>query len=97
MAAKIVTPSRPSVTHSQTDRRDVLGLARHKLLTESQVAEILRQKPDTLRKQRKTGRGPKFIRLGRDIRYSVPDLEEFLNARVEGPDASSQADEKVSA
>ena len=56
---------------------------RSKLLTPTQVSEILGKTESTLYHWRKIGwsdgkMGPRFLRLGREIRYSVPDLEEFL-------------------
>jgi predicted DNA-binding transcriptional regulator AlpA len=38
----------------------------------------------TLEKRRVSGGGPKFIRLGRSIRYRVEDLEAFLAEHVFG-------------
>lgn len=41
-----------------------------------------------LRRARREGRGPAFIRIGRSIRYRVADLEKFLSAhRVETHDS----------
>lgn len=44
-----------------------------------------REKPLTVRnleELRSTGRGPKFIRLGKcTVRYRVSDLDEFINQR----------------
>ncbi|MBB4858284.1 putative DNA-binding transcriptional regulator AlpA [Novosphingobium chloroacetimidivorans] len=35
----------------------------------------------TLRKLRLTGAGPRFLKLGRAVRYREADLEEWLSAR----------------
>ena len=35
-----------------------------------------------LQKCRVTGGGPKFIKIGRAVRYSLADLDAFANARV---------------
>lgn len=35
----------------------------------------------TLRKLRLTGEGPRFLKLGRAVRYRDTDLEAWLNAR----------------
>jgi hypothetical protein len=54
--------------------------ARHKLLSPEQVAEILGKNPDTLRRWRKRGIGPRYFVLdGHTVRYSVKDLEEYLS------------------
>lgn len=36
----------------------------------------------TLRKLRLTGKGPRYIKLGRAVRYRVSDLEAWLSART---------------
>jgi len=36
----------------------------------------------TLRKWRITGRGPRFVRVGRAVRYSGADLDAFLSGRA---------------
>lgn len=36
----------------------------------------------TLEKLRVTGNGPKYVKLGRSVRYRVADLEDYLAARV---------------
>ncbi len=57
------------------------------ILTETEVAEILRCTKAALRRWRREGRGPRFIRVGRLIRYRLSDVEEFLekNASTQGP------------
>ncbi len=61
------------------------------LLTESETARRLGISVSGLRKWRRGGQGPRFIRLGRLIRYSVPDLEEWLVANRQEPDSSLQS------
>jgi Helix-turn-helix domain len=48
------------------------------LLSEEQVAERWMVSVKTLQGWRVRGGGPKFIKLGRVVRYSELDLEEFL-------------------
>lgn len=55
------------------------------LLTESQAAEVLTIKPDTLRVWRCRGRGPRLVRIGRSCRYRLADLLDFINANVDDP------------
>lgn len=38
--------------------------------------------PVTLRKMRLNGTGPRFLKLGRAVRYRETDIEAWLNARV---------------
>jgi hypothetical protein len=40
-----------------------------------------------LEKCRVTGVGPKFIKIGRAVRYALADLDAFANARVHGSTA----------
>ena len=56
-----------------------------RLLTESEMAHRLGVSISGLRKWRERHVGPKFIRLGRLIRYSVVDLEEWLASNKEEP------------
>jgi excisionase family DNA binding protein len=48
------------------------------LLTEQQAAQVLTVKVKTLQAWRVRGGGPKFIKLGRCVRYSRDSLLEFL-------------------
>jgi len=38
----------------------------------------------TLERFRVSGAGPKFVRLGRSIRYRLTDIEAFIAARIVG-------------
>ena len=51
------------------------------LLTTEQVAQRLGLKPNTLEKWRITGEGIPHIRVGRSIRYSSEDVDEWLASR----------------
>ncbi len=48
------------------------------LLTEGEVAEVLKCTKSALRRWRREGRGPRYVRVGRLIRYRQPDLELFI-------------------
>ncbi len=48
------------------------------LLTQKQVEQYLQLKASTLEQWRLAGKGPKFIRLGRSIRYRIEDIEDFV-------------------
>ena len=48
------------------------------LLTEQQAAQLLTVKVKTLQKWRVCGGGPKFIKLGRVVRYDSNALLEFV-------------------
>jgi hypothetical protein len=47
------------------------------LLTEAEAALYLARSISSLRRERKTGRGPAFVRLGRSVRY--PSLRQLMD------------------
>ena len=49
-------------------------------LTEREVAELLGLSVATLRAWRHRGKGPRFLRLGRSVRYLPSDLDDFVRA-----------------
>lgn len=52
------------------------------LLTESEAALRLRLKVKTLQNFRVTGAGPRFVKIGRSVRYRTCDLQTFIEAGV---------------
>lgn len=54
------------------------------LIDEAMLASRLGVSRATLQSWRYAGRGPRFIKLGRLIRYSVTDVDEFLRANTHG-------------
>lgn len=50
-----------------------------RLLTELEAAELLRIHSKTLQKARQSGQLP-FVRIGRCVRYMIPDLHAFIAA-----------------
>lgn len=48
------------------------------LMTEQQAADILVIGVKTLQKWRGHGDGPKYVKVGRCVRYAERDLEEFI-------------------
>lgn len=49
------------------------------LLTESQAGSVLKLSNRTLQAWRVRGCGPKFVKVGRSVRYRFSDLEKYLN------------------
>jgi excisionase family DNA binding protein len=49
-------------------------------LTETQAAEHLGLSIATLRAWRHRGKGPRFVRFGRAVRYLRADLDDFIRA-----------------
>ncbi len=58
------------------------------LLTVSEAARWAKVSESFLNKARLTGTGPRFIRLGRAIRYQPSDLEAWAQASAAGSAAS---------
>jgi hypothetical protein len=54
------------------------------LLTESELADILRISVAALRKWRVIGRGPQFIKIGPLVRYRAGDVQVWLESRPGG-------------
>ncbi len=61
-------------------------------LTETEAAEYLDAKPQTLRVWRHRGRGPAFLKPVGKIKYRLDDLDKFLaESRVVPGEAKRQA------
>ena len=54
------------------------------LLSARQAAALLHLSERTLERFRVSGTGPKFVRLGRSIRYRLIDIEAFIASRIVG-------------
>jgi predicted DNA-binding transcriptional regulator AlpA len=54
------------------------------LLSQREAATLLHLSERTLERFRVSGTGPKFVRLGRSIRYRLTDIEAFIAARIVG-------------
>jgi DNA-binding transcriptional MerR regulator len=55
-----------------------------KLFTTKQVAEIFALSPVTLESWRTQDTGPKFIKVGRYVRYREQDIENYLRRQTRG-------------
>jgi hypothetical protein len=53
---------------------------RSPLLTERQAARYLTRSVSSLRRDRKHGTGPGFLRIGRSVRYLKPELDRYILA-----------------
>lgn len=53
-----------------------------KLLTNTETAELLGLKPNSLEIWRLQGKGPKYRKIGRLVRYVESDVLEWLNAQT---------------
>lgn len=54
------------------------------LVGEQEAARILSTPARTLAQWRFRRQGPRFLKLGRTVRYSVDDLNGYLESRVRG-------------
>jgi predicted DNA-binding transcriptional regulator AlpA len=52
------------------------------LLDEVAYCDMTNTKQSTARKQRVTGSGPKFLKLGRSVRYRKGDVQDWLESRT---------------
>jgi excisionase family DNA binding protein len=67
-----------------TDQLDYKPSDQDRLLTITEVAEILRVPVGTLRYWRHLGTGPESFKLGRGIRYLRSEVQQWLNERRHG-------------
>jgi len=51
-------------------------------MNESEVAQLASVSIALLRKWRRQGTGPRFLKLGRLVRYLVKDVDAWLNSQV---------------
>ncbi|MBZ5609130.1 MAG: helix-turn-helix domain-containing protein [Acidobacteriia bacterium] len=59
-------------------------------MQDTEAASILGLKPNTLRKWRVLGRGPRYRKLGRAVRYSKADLDAWLSTCPGGGEPSGE-------
>jgi predicted DNA-binding transcriptional regulator AlpA len=59
------------------------------LLRPADVAKLLRLSNSWLAKSRLTGTGPRFVKVGRAVRYAESAVREFIKAR--GRSSTSEA------
>jgi hypothetical protein len=61
------------------------------LLDQNGAAEFLTMKPKTMGAWRVRGCGPRFLRIGRAIRYSLAQLKRYKAARDFGSTGEAEA------
>lgn len=74
----------------KSESLDQLQSQREELLTEREAAQFLRMSIKTLQARRLRCKPPRYIKLGRAIRYRVGDLEEWINESSVSPAPSSK-------
>jgi predicted DNA-binding transcriptional regulator AlpA len=65
-------------------------------LTEREVSDLLGLSVATLRAWRHRRQGPRFLRLGRAVRYLPADLEDFVRASTVDASAEPSSDRPTS-
>jgi excisionase family DNA binding protein len=60
-------------------------------LTTPEAARYLNFEVSTLEQWRWNGRGPRFVKIGRYVRYRLSDLDAFLEERVFASTTEAQA------
>jgi predicted DNA-binding transcriptional regulator AlpA len=53
-------------------------------LTEAEVSCLFKCTKAALKRMRREGRGPRFVHIGRLVRYLHSDVEEFLRKNASG-------------
>jgi excisionase family DNA binding protein len=61
------------------------------ILRTAEAAAFLNVQPSTLEQWRWNGKGPRFVKIGRSVRYRQSDLDDFLEARVFSSTTEAQA------
>jgi predicted DNA-binding transcriptional regulator AlpA len=79
----------PRATRTERDRAPDSARA----LTEREVAELLGLSVATLRAWRHRAKGPRFLRLGRSVRYLPTDVADFVRASVVDTQSDSSSDD----
>lgn len=64
-------------------------------LTEREVSDLLGLSVATLRAWRHRGQGPRFLRLGRAVRYLPADLEDFVSASAVNATVEPSHDRRI--
>lgn len=67
--------------------------ARRPLATIYEVADYLKVTDKTLRRWIRIGYGPRSFRVGNEIRYRWDQVEEWLEAQLQTPDAAAEDEE----
>lgn len=72
-----------------TEHTDPRSLGPGALLTQAEIALICRVRPQTVKKWRTQGKGPRWVPVGRSALYPAGDFVAWLERlAVEGPEQS---------
>lgn len=91
-----MVPSSGAARRRKDDGDDMRDPDPDTLLTSREAADILRLSERTMERHRTVGSGPRFVRLGRTVRYRRRDLIDHLDRHAHRstsePGATSAAD-----
>lgn len=76
-STKMTTPIQPSPSTQPTRPT---GVSQPEIMNEMQVAEYLNMSAASLRKWRLFREGPKFLKVGRAVRYRRTEVDAWLNS-----------------
>jgi helix-turn-helix protein len=62
-----------------------------RLLTTVETADLLRIPPNTLEKWRTCGAGPRFVKVGANVRYRPADVSTYINKRTRSSTSEAPA------
>lgn len=65
----------------------LLHTANERALSETEVAERLGVSPFTVRAWRRRGHGPRFMKMGRAVRYRPEDIDAYKEMALVDPSA----------
>lgn len=85
MSITTIAKAKPGVAQAETTTGPSINL------DERQAAEYLSLSPRTLQTWRQRGNGPRFLKLGRSVRYRRADLDAFIESRVRANTSESGA------
>ena len=63
-------------------KASISGLPPDHLITDAELADWIRYEVRSVRNLRYSGRGPRFVKVGRLIRYRVKDVTEWLESNI---------------
>lgn len=61
--------------------KDYIAAGLDEVLTTSELAEYLGVKTQVIYDLRRTGEGPRGFRIGKELRYRVPEIRAWLESR----------------
>lgn len=71
-------PEKPADNSNQTD----INVSLPRLMTQRDLAEYLGKSTAWCERARWAGEGPKFVKLGRNVRYRADDVLDWVNANI---------------